>query len=103
MRNKSKVLVLAIGVSISPHHNCTNTLRLDMRLSVERLSGPCAGDRDERAPALEPRPPETGRAYPPHGAYPRILTGTEVYACFRTHDGRFAICVDNVAVCRPLW
>ena len=112
---------------IHPHRNLTNalrlemrlinTLRLSMRLSVERLSGPCAGDRDERAgregatnprgsaagfrkrrvrptrgrvdaaatggegnlaiaepprrkaqhaPAQEPRPPETGRAYPPH-------------------------------------
>ena len=30
------------GGEFSPHHNCTNTLRLDMRLSVERSSGPCA-------------------------------------------------------------
>ena len=41
MRNNSKILVLATREPSSPHRG-TNALRLDMRLSVERLSGPCA-------------------------------------------------------------
>ena len=35
--------------TIPPHRNLINTLRLEMRVSVERLNGPCTGDRDERA------------------------------------------------------
>ena len=48
----------------------------------------------QRAPALEPRPPETGRAYPPHTTA-RALTPDE------SHDYRFCMgMVDGTAIIR---